>query len=118
MQEMWSHRVIPRTDLTNEQDCGYEWPRFWANVGKQGGCFEIEELHETLSHDQHPDCYQGSNASHPWNNTPFYVMNVPGILVPNHNAIFQDGAVELLIAIFDHFGVTAAPATMSVAVPK
>jgi len=47
-----------------------------------------------------------------WNDTPFYVMGVPPILIPDHNAIFQDGTEELLIAISRHFDVLTSPTLM------
>jgi hypothetical protein len=113
VKEMWSHKVEYLDTVHSESDCGYGWPQFWAVVGKQGRCFRIDTLDDTETDQKYSRCYQGPNAAHPWNNTPFYVMHVPSALIPSHTDIFQDGTVKLLMSVVDQYDAARSPAMMS-----
>jgi hypothetical protein len=110
VSELRSHSV---TWLKYSQDCPDEWPLFSAEVGGEKRCFQIRALKDMPTGGRSRDCHEKSETSHPWNDTPFYVIKVPSALIRSHTDIFQPGTTELLVAIWNHFKILESPASMS-----
>jgi len=120
IKEMRSHVVISADSLTPCQTKSVDsWPYFLVDgPNKTQQCYCIAHNNPASLEDK---CKQEKRFSQKakfgtkgvWNDTPFYVMGVPPSLIPDHNAIFQDGTEELLIAISAHFDVLISPTLMT-----
>jgi hypothetical protein len=118
IKEMRSHVVI-LADSTNGCQNSDSWPYFLVEGAKKAQlCFCIaHNSPDGLSRDcrsekrfSQTSKFGGGNA---WNDTPFFVIGAPPTLIPDHNAIFQDGTEELLIAISSHYHVLTRPTVMT-----
>ena len=118
IHEMNSHKV----ELVGMSQCSSQadWHYFKAPVKGQLKCFQIEPLHtkkappnETKTDDEKVKCYQEQERTgRPWNDTPFWVIDVTSALIPKHSDIFQGGTLELLRAIVKR-SKPALPETLS-----
>ena len=115
--EMQSHEVQYVGDVKLDTECGKnEWPYFTVVKPGHLRCFRIMTLAEEKTVGSHANC-PTSKAAPPWNNTPFYVMRVPSTLIADHNDIFQDGTIELLNTIVDHY-ILSMPGTITAPAPS
>ncbi len=111
IQEMTSHAVVP-VDLAY---CSSgDWHFFTAPVKGENTCFYIGRLYHTSTprtdktekDDTQVECYQEQKkAQEPWNDTPFWVLDVDPKLIPKHSDIFEGGTLKLLITIANHYGL-------------
>jgi hypothetical protein len=97
------------------------WPYFWVESKKSCFCIDRNTKDHPQDKCQPPQDYAKQSdgrfqkskfgAERVWNNTPFYVIGVPGNLIKDHNDIFQEGTIDLLMAISKHYGVLTGPPT-------
>jgi len=119
IKEMRSHVVILADSLTPCQTNSVDsWPYFQADGPKKTQlCYCIAHndpasLENKCKQEKRFTQTAKFGTERVWNDTPFYVIGVPPSLIPDHNAIFQDGTEELLIAISTHFDVLTSPTLM------
>jgi len=104
IKEMRSHVVILEPTAascqTNQQ---VPWPYFWVTTTQRCFCIDrnTDDPQDKCREPVDQKAKFGSGTV--WNDTPFYVIGVPATLIPDHNAIFQEGTEELLIAISAHY---------------
>ena len=108
MGEMRSHLVILAKDASSCNSFPPPWPYF--EVYSTNRCFCVDssraQPNSTDKCGANTDdrkAYFGANPG--WNDTPFYVMGVPESLIKDHNDIFQEGTVQLLNAISEHYEI-------------
>lgn len=113
--EMLSHTVTVQPSFHSQEECGFDWPLFWATVDGHGRCFKIETLRAGVVSPTNQNCRM-TDSQTIWNDTPFFVMHAPSELIPSHTDIFQDGAIELLLSMIDNYN-TLRPTMMVVPAP-
>jgi hypothetical protein len=100
IKTMRSHTVYDQDMGTAEcqkaRDTDDDWPYLVATVNGSERCFEIQQNNGVRRDSQ-------GRSYRPWNNTPAFVIGVPRTLIPSHTDVFQDGTVELLITIANHY---------------
>jgi len=120
IKEMRSHVVILADSLTPCQTSNVDaWPYFLVDGPKKTQyCYCVAHnnpasLEDKCKQEKRFNQTSKFGTERVWNDTPFYVMGVPPSLIPDHNAIFQEGTEELLIAISTHFDVLSQPTLMT-----
>jgi hypothetical protein len=122
IKEMRSHVVILDGSSAS---CGAStpstWPYFWVQSKRECFCIDRntqdnpqDKCETSRDHDKQSDIrYRQSKfgTEKVWNDTPFYVIGVPRTLIKDHNDIFQEGTIDLLMAISEHYGALTGPPT-------
>jgi hypothetical protein len=56
-----------------------------------------------------PNCYELHAKSSRWNDSPYWVMEVPRAVIPDHSQVFTDAFVTMLKELIVHYDVIDSP---------